>query len=608
MGIEGAFDPRHRGLPQLLHKPCPVIAGIRQAQLALCLFFGVAGTAMPSLGHAQSVPQGVQPGGIGGAVQSSGANRQLTPSPNDPNLNPLSKDGNRDKTDEKIAPRIDTTDQDAQETPLGQPVTLKDPSFILNQLDVRGVSVLKQEDFAPIQEKWLSQAVTSEDLKTIQADIRKLYTDKGYVTTHVYLPPQRVQNGAVVFQVVEGRIGRIEIEGNRFLSDKYIRKRFDVPTDEVMNIRTLEKELNDLNRNSRIEVAKVKLQPGEEVGQSDIVLNVDDRLPFYLQANVDNLGRNNIGNIRDGVTLGFLNPTGLNDEFVVNFSTSTNLNTLAPYAKYEVPLGSKGFSLGGYYSSSYIDFGGFLDRIDLSTKAMNNAGFLRFPILKKNHWVVNGQTGLNFYDSKTFAFDILLPGFNNRVRTWNMSINALEQDKWGRTSFVANMENGFHAFGSDGSKFIKFNGEISRIQRVYNEIYLITRAQGQISPQNLPGLNQYQVGGAFQGRGFREGVLIADNGFFLSSELRFPMFFLPQKVRKGWQGLVFLEHGGTVITGNNFSPRASGTEDTLTSIGTGFRGSLSKYITMRGDLGIVMNGPDDQPDARFHFGINAALF
>ena len=59
--------------------------------------------------------------------------------------------------------------------------------------------------------------LSSEDLESIRRRLTRWYVEHGYVNSGALIPDQNVAEGIVRIQVVEGRLSRIEISGNRHL-------------------------------------------------------------------------------------------------------------------------------------------------------------------------------------------------------------------------------------------------------------------------------------------------------------------------------------------------------------------------------------------------------
>ncbi len=66
----------------------------------------------------------------------------------------------------------------------------------------------------PILEVGDGLEVTLGILHLIAQEITSLYSIKGYILARAYVPEQEIENGTVTIQVVEGKLGKIEVIGN----------------------------------------------------------------------------------------------------------------------------------------------------------------------------------------------------------------------------------------------------------------------------------------------------------------------------------------------------------------------------------------------------------
>lgn len=509
----------------------------------------------------------------------------------------------------KAAPEVDT--DPSLVAPDTDSALQAEPRFVLKALVIRGATVLDASDFEPILSSWIGKTVGFEELDQIVASINALYHQHGYITTRAVIEPQAVQNGRVLVQVLEGRLGDIQVVGNKYVRDKYLLRHFTQDKGDVFQIQHLERDMRKLNRDPLLARIHATLVPGEEVATSDIRLEVQDVRPYHLQLSFDNLGRELIGLYHQSVTFSNANLLGRGDSLLMNLMLSTNGRTIAPYGEYKMPINRWGWKVGVSQANNLVRLGGRLAHLDISSVSKQTSLFTEIPLYQSDRWTVQGNLSLNFYDSDVYLRDVSLQDLTGQpfdnLRPWGLGITVGEQDKTGRFVLQGKVENGVGWLGGN-SKYVRFNADLMRIQSLGKGFLLVLRGQAQLTPENLPGLVQYQLGGTNSIRGVAEGLYIGDKGYLVSGELRFPLPIVPRSLRSGWQGLAFVDHGGVFITGPDNGPQARGTPGYLTSYGFGIRGRLTRFISARADVGIVADQIRDQPDLRIHFGLSSLLF
>jgi len=97
-------------------------------------------------------------------------------------------------------------------------------SFTLKSVEVSGATIFKTEDFRPAYEQFINKTVTFKDLQTIVDKIKHKYKEKGYLTTTAYIPEQNLSEGALKITVAEGKLGNVNVEGNKWFDSRLIRK------------------------------------------------------------------------------------------------------------------------------------------------------------------------------------------------------------------------------------------------------------------------------------------------------------------------------------------------------------------------------------------------
>lgn len=537
----------------------------------------------------------------------------------------LLEDKNKNQPDR---PAVDSRLTNPEEPAAG----MEEVKIVLQELVVSGVTQIEadrlEEKFLP----WIGKRVGLQDLLTIAGEITELYKDEGYVTTRAIVPPQQVENGTVHIHVVEGKIGEIKIEGNKWVDMDYIRKRIDAQAGDVFRLQSLEEDVVALNRNTLFDRVHATLKPGDKPGTSDVVVSVDDHFPVHLSLSIDNFGRENIGLYRPGITLSHENLTGNGDSLVSNVTLASD--TVSNFVQYSYPLTDDGWTIGGQYAYSRIviddDQVAPVEKIiGRSHRFQLNMGFPLYTS-EDRRWQATGDVSGYLVDSMVFIDTnqpfadqfgrVFFPGRHKltsivtdeyaRVRAITSGININHHDNHGRWVLRGSMTNGVTLFGGNWA-FTKFNTDLTRVQDLTHGFVGILRAQGQFTPNRLPGLEQMQIGGANTVRGYPEGFLLADNGYLFSGEFRFPMnFLLPEKIDHSLQGLVFADYGNVFTTGRPAQTLgghvATGSPGGLFSYGVGVRGQITKHLSGRFDLGIATR--NDSPDLWAHFSINSQLF
>lgn len=156
--------------------------------------------------------------------------------------------------------------------------------FTVNHIDVTGNTVLKSQDVHAALIPYEGKSLTLVELQTVADGITKLYRDRGFFLAKAYVPAQSLTGGSAHIDVLEGRIGKITVEGNHHYSNAYIQRQFEaVRNARVVHYDTLEKSIRLLNENMDLE-AKASLQAGTEPGSTDVAYSTHDDHLFHVMA------------------------------------------------------------------------------------------------------------------------------------------------------------------------------------------------------------------------------------------------------------------------------------------------------------------------------------
>jgi hemolysin activation/secretion protein len=144
------------------------------------------------------------------------------------------------------------------------------PTFEVRSYLIVGNTVLPPEKFG-----LLSNYTGRVEFARVREGLGKLqllYRDLGFATISVTLPRQKLTNGTVRVEVVEGKLAQIKVEGNRYFStNNVLRALPSLDTNILLNTKWFQPELDRANANLDRQIYPV-ISPGLEPGTSDLTL------------------------------------------------------------------------------------------------------------------------------------------------------------------------------------------------------------------------------------------------------------------------------------------------------------------------------------------------
>ncbi|MFA5914298.1 MAG: POTRA domain-containing protein, partial [Burkholderiales bacterium] len=98
-----------------------------------------------------------------------------------------------------------------------------EPRFDINKFTVHGATLITAEGLRFILAPYIGKSKDFGDVQKALEALEKSYTSKGYSAVQVVLPEQQLDKGEVQFNVVEAKIGKIVVEGNKYFDEANIR-------------------------------------------------------------------------------------------------------------------------------------------------------------------------------------------------------------------------------------------------------------------------------------------------------------------------------------------------------------------------------------------------
>lgn len=468
--------------------------------------------------------------------------------------------------------------------------------------------ILSEEEVRSVLSSYEGKEMTIRELFTVVEKINELYRAKGYLTARAVLPPQKVEEGTVRIKLVEGRVGSLAVEGNRYTRDGYIINRLSFKEGDLVRLNILEDDLFYFNSTNEVKV-RAELKPGKASGTTDVIVKAQESDNYRVSMFVDNAGGRTVGEERIGLTLQAMSLFGFRDALTLGGMVAHG--TESGHISYDIPVTSAGTRVGvsHEYSSIRITSGPYKS-LNVEGDSYNSGLVLNHPVLVKRTYSVNGFAGFNLKRSSTDFDNETLSTTRTRILVAGGELLAI--DGYGTWFSRHAITQGFNDFGGDRS-FFKYNGDIVRSLNLPGESMVLLRASGQVSANNLlSSSEQFQIGGVATVRGFYEGLLIGDDGYFVSAEANLPLFprdasIFDIRLRQTVKGAVFIDHGGA------FPYKGAGQaidhNDYLTSAGIGFLLNFTKNFSGRIDVAFPLGGRDIDPGtARVHFSLRAATF
>ncbi|WP_083237195.1 MULTISPECIES: ShlB/FhaC/HecB family hemolysin secretion/activation protein [Burkholderia] len=452
------------------------------------------------------------------------------------------------------------------------------------------------------------------------ADIRRMvvqaYRDAGRPLVDVYVPEQDVSGGEVTIAVAEFRLGNVSVQGNRHFSTALLEREMPLSAGKPIRADDVDAGLALLNENPYRRVDAV-YAPGAAPGTTDVVLNVDDRLPLRIYGGYNNDGVRQLGRDRVLAGLDYGNLFGADIRFGYQMTASNDLLTgnpaiegrpnrprfIAHAMNLVVPLTPfDSIELFGVFARSTPRLPDSYRQDGISSQISFRYG-RRLPSLAG--WQQRARFG---YDFKRSNNDLEFGGFqvfnaNTHVHQFVLEYDVSKSDASGDTRVNASLmlsPGGFDGNNRDDAFDAAQLGAKARYQYLQlsaqrdtplgaSKFIWSMRAQVQWTNSTLLPSEKLGLGGDATVRGYEPYSAQGDRGWNIQSELRSPSFALGTVAL---QPFLFFDAGRVW----NRTPQPVDINSaSLASIGAGFRLQAARFVSVRGTLGfplrsVVPNG------------------
>jgi hemolysin activation/secretion protein len=480
---------------------------------------------------------------------------------------------------------------------------------LVKVIDVKGVTLVPQQVVDNIIKDYEGKELSLRDMQKVCDLITDEYRKRGRVTSRAYMPPQTIstKEAILVIIVIEGKVGSIDVKGNRYFSSQLIKRRLEVKPGEYFDYAALQRALVKINDHPD-RFVKVGLVPGKEPGTTDLLVEVQDRIPIHVGLENDNFGTRYMHYLRNTLTVEDNNLTGIGDKIDFQYQRSLGSYYSSPYVSYTVPINNR-FDAGAYWLWSDTKLGKEYKSRDIKGKSSIGGPFFNYEAID------TGSVNLKFTGG--FDYKRVINYENGQVisrdedRVLKAGINLDTTDKFGRT--VVTLEEDVGVMGGGlyekdplatvpgaGAQFQKLSGYVYRLQPMPFSSDILWKNAFQYSNYNLLSVEQFQLGGISNVRGYDPAAYAGDSGLTSSFDWSFPLYFLPKDTIVPHSKSTFYDATRFVVFydvgyASLHSPTGVGeSSETLQSLGYGIRFNLLENFSARVEVAYPL-APQGEP-------------
>jgi len=298
------------------------------------------------------------------------------------------------------------------------------PRLSLESIRLERVSDLPQEsavsdaELLTAADGLIGSDVTLDELRSIATGMEMVFRDAGYPYVRVVLPPQRVADGEVTFQVIEGQIEGVVVLGDsptaKRQAEAQLARLNNLGPVPVSDVEVAVAALSDVpGLNAQVSLARGTQGPGT----MRIIAEAKREPPRFL-INVHNWGAEALG--REGIT-GFVRVPGLalfGDEFQASFFTTRDWGEqFVGQVAYERGLTASGLKVRVEGTYGEAEPTGTVATLGATSRSYTGNIEVSHPIYRDRTNLVDLYGGLDYADlrGELFQQTVLLSDDKSRV-------------------------------------------------------------------------------------------------------------------------------------------------------------------------------------------------
>ncbi|MGF7177489.1 ShlB/FhaC/HecB family hemolysin secretion/activation protein [Azospirillum doebereinerae] len=405
-------------------------------------------------------------------------------------------------------------------------------TLTLNELRISGNSVYGSDALAELWRGLLGRPVTLAELYGVRDAITAKYRNDGYVLSQAVVPAQRIRDGVVRLEVVEGYVNDVVVQGEAADRLGLLRAMGErIKASRPLRMAEMERYVLLADDLPGVAVKTVLEASPDTPGASRLTLTLE-RTPLNGLVTLDNRGTRAVGPVQAAALVNVEDQLGLFERTTVQGIVTPQWRELRFLDLAQaVPVDAEGTMLQYGVRRSWSQPGDSVRPLELDSLTSSVRVGLSHPFLRSRAETLRGTVDLTLRDSRTRA--LAAPLSEDRLRIVGAGLSYDVSDGWdGANVLTVQLSKGLDILGSSRSgspdlsraggrsDFRKINLSAQRNQKLGESDVLVLAGEAQYSPDELLSSEEFGVGGKLFGRAFDPSEISGDNGFSGRMELQ----------------------------------------------------------------------------------------
>ena len=406
------------------------------------------------------------------------------------------------------------------------------------------ITIFTQSELEAMAAPYIGKKQGIEGLYDLLEVIRNAYREKGYTVVRVFFPLQDITEGNIVIKIIEAIVddtqGSIKIQGkdlrvNENYALKIVKKALQPGT--ILKQENLERAILLVNDMPGLS-ATANMTPGVKENSTGVTAEVTEGKKGNYFTSLNNSGNRYTGLYTWTLGADIKDISGYGDDLKVSGVKTLGYGDQNLYSvDYSSNVGYDGWRVGANFAKVKYSLGGDYKSADIAGTATTQMVYATYPIYRTS--LTNLRFNTAYKNTNTEGTTQQVVSSKDTLRNFTNTLAADHSDKiWGGgfTSLSASYTTGSDAIEDaaqlaldqgatgphvDGS-FRKYNINFSRIQRAYSpDYYFLVNASLQQALTNLPGAEQFSLGGSAGVRAYPSGEGAGDSGLKATLEANY---------------------------------------------------------------------------------------
>lgn len=401
----------------------------------------------------------------------------------------------------------------------------------LQGVRISGNSLFSEAELLVVLGEVMGQSYDLAGLQQLAGRINAHYSAAGYPFARALIPAQRMSDGVLQLQVVEGRYGQVSAQGEGRLGDQARDFLAALQPGTLIESSSLERATLILDDQPGIKTTPI-IRPGQTLGSGDLQVQLEREPLLSGEVGLDNHGNRYSGEHRGFFNLRAGSPFMLGDQISLR-SLYTEENMWYGNLDYSLPLGGSGLRARVGYAHTYYELGKQFANLDARGTAKVSSAGLSYPLLRSQQANLSLAAAYQHkrlrdeyratdtrQDKSSHSLPISLQfdlrdglgagGITFGSLAWTPGELHLDRDLRAADRLSARSE----------GHFDKFNLDLARLQTLPGGFTLYGRFSAQLAGENLDSSEDFGLGGPNGVRAYPVGEGYGDEGWLTQLELR----------------------------------------------------------------------------------------